>query len=418
MPSENNNLPVNKRLKEILVILMISYLLIISIELVLRIKAVNEQPAFENNESYLVSLRPNIIKKYTRSAINGGVDIVWRTNSDSFRGGELSNKHDMRIMIYGDSNIQARFSNIENTFPQRLDYYLTDYSNNDVEVINAGIVGHGPDQSYLRFLQDAPVYFPDVVVFNIFADNDFGDLIRNGLFKIGKNGDLEEIPVKDRKDVVLQELYSRSSFDYRFYNLKFFFSELAELRHKYILPETEIAKNSSKDKSETIRRLQKMLTLIEDQYNKYESGHYGYYSNFTDVYDIDVAINIQEDIVNTKKRLMEKILISANQFANDNDIVFVVLIQPSSVDLTSNSSILKNRDMLMVDGYDAKNISSAIETICKANGIRYLNLFDEFYRNKPSLLYFNGSNNHWNDAGQDLAASLLSQYMLDNILAH
>src|SRR5439155_6628510 len=59
-----------------------------------------------------------------------------------------------------------------------------------IEVINAGVDGFGPDQSLLRFEQEVDVYQPDIVVFHIFADNDFGDIIRNRLFDVDPSGAL------------------------------------------------------------------------------------------------------------------------------------------------------------------------------------------------------------------------------------
>jgi hypothetical protein len=97
-------------------------------------------------------------------------------------------------MVYGDSNVQARFSSLEDTFSHRLEIGLESRLGTKVDVINAGVIGFGPDQSLLRFIKDADVYRPNVVIFHVFADNDFGDLLRNRLFELAPDGTLVETP--------------------------------------------------------------------------------------------------------------------------------------------------------------------------------------------------------------------------------
>jgi len=77
--------------------------------------------AFENNETYHVSLKPNLSRTYIRDSMNGGDHITWRTNAQSFRGQDLEEKSSLRVVVYGDSNVQARFSNVENTYPEKLE---------------------------------------------------------------------------------------------------------------------------------------------------------------------------------------------------------------------------------------------------------------------------------------------------------
>jgi hypothetical protein len=107
--------------------------------------------AFEPHPVYLISLKPNLERTFRRSAKNGQVITHWNTNSASFRGPEIKEKHGTRIIVYGDSNIFARFSNLEDTFPFQLQEVLRRATGKTIEVINAGVPGFGPDQSLLRF---------------------------------------------------------------------------------------------------------------------------------------------------------------------------------------------------------------------------------------------------------------------------
>ncbi len=56
------------------------------------------------------------------------------------------------------------------------------------EVLNAGVVGWGPDQEYLRMQRELDRLKPTVVVLAIFADNDKGDLMRDRLFRLAPDG--------------------------------------------------------------------------------------------------------------------------------------------------------------------------------------------------------------------------------------
>ena len=148
-----------KKIADILALIFLLSLALIIVEVFLRLIfpiQASSNPAYfayEHHPLYGVALKPNISKQYTRSKINGGELINWKTNSLGFRGSELKKISKNRIIVYGDSNIQARFSNLVNTFPFQLENILSKYIK-DVEVINAGLIGAGPDQYLLRMKND------------------------------------------------------------------------------------------------------------------------------------------------------------------------------------------------------------------------------------------------------------------------
>ena len=125
--------------KDSLTILAISISIFACIEVALRAAGDEPEPeavAYEFNDGYLLALKPNMSKKYARTEENGGDLIHWQTNSDSFRGNELRDDADYRIMVYGDSNIQARFSMNETTFSRQLSEQLSRSGLIDVEVVD------------------------------------------------------------------------------------------------------------------------------------------------------------------------------------------------------------------------------------------------------------------------------------------
>jgi hypothetical protein len=169
----------------------------------------NQELAYQFNSDYLVSLKPAISNIYITTEEMGGTQILWTTNSHSFRGKELKDKPDVRIIVYGDSNIQARFSKLEDTFPFKLEQYLRIYTSKDIEVLNAGIIGFGPDQVLIRFRKDVDIYKPNIVVINVSAENDFGDIIRNRLFELDNAGKLVQTGYKTAVDEAFNNVNSQ-----------------------------------------------------------------------------------------------------------------------------------------------------------------------------------------------------------------
>jgi len=205
---------IGRGLRDIVIISGITVILLILSEAGLRIvfpekvnksrKNYGQEVACVFNKDYLISLKSSVRKEYLRSNVNGGGVIKWETNSHSFRGKELQGNPDIRIIVYGDSNILARFSILEDTFPYKLEEYLNkEFSGLKVEVLNSGIMGLGPDQSLIKLSQDIDKYKPNIVILHLFADNDFGDIIRNRIFTLDANDNLVPTNFKQEKDEIL-----------------------------------------------------------------------------------------------------------------------------------------------------------------------------------------------------------------------
>jgi len=70
----------------------------------------------------------------------------------------------------------------EDTFAERLRHHL-DEKGREVETVNAGVTGYGPDQTLLRFSGEAEWLESDLVVLVLCTHNDLGDLVRNKLIR-------------------------------------------------------------------------------------------------------------------------------------------------------------------------------------------------------------------------------------------
>ena len=410
---------INKIFKDFVIILAISLTALIGAEIILRItfpekiinsdKEIQKTPiAYEFNENFLVHLKPNISKVYTRAKVNGGNKITWKTNKDSFRGPNLRDSPEYRVIVYGDSNIQARFSENKKTFTGQLEYYLGESGVSNIEIINAGIVGFGPDQSLIRFENEVDRYKPNLVILHIFADNDFGDLVRNRLFSLDTNGNL--VNTNYRKTVDPHLLKSEPHRYKSSISKLLIVQETEKIISRLLDQKTKKKKKKTYVKKETIDRL---WERVNAEYKIYKASQPKQIGHFADHYDIDVALNPEQESSQIKIQLMGKILNRANNLALAKGIKFLVIIQPSTIDMTADNFLLGYQDLQEYPNYSRSRLSGEIEKLCVSHNIHFINFFDTFLENNPGSLYFK-ANDHWNDEGQKVAAIKTAQYVIDN----
>lgn len=403
------------RLRDGTIIISISCFLILLTEFSLRAifpeKVLKtSQIAFQHNDNHIVALTPNVTKKYVRKRKNGGYHVQWRANSDGFRGAELQSNPESRIVVYGDSNVQARFSGVDRTFPSQLSTILTFETQKNVEVINAGVVGFGPDQALLRIKSEIDNYKPDLIILNIFADNDYGDIIRNRLYELDDNGDLKRTSFKTKHDSYLLELEDERN------SLNAFFSNTVTIRGlKRMLG---ILNTNSADTSEdvidtTSSRIKQLIIRSQDEYQVYTNNEPRKYSSFDDQYDIDIALYPTQRSSQTKKLLLSKILENTLALADSKNVKFLVVIQPSVIDLTKNDEYLNYEQLSHYPDYLPQNLTNPIVNSCNLNDITCINLYEIFSKYNPEFMYFSAGDNHWSDFGQYVTAKETAKLILE-----
>lgn len=402
-------------MRNFLIILSITLGIILGLEAILQVNYFlnssdktegDDITAFRFNDDYLIELVPNTTKLFVRSEQNGGDSIIWRVNSDGFRGDELRIDPELRIMVYGDSNIQARFSEEESTFVYKLGSYLRDYTSKDIEVINAGVVGFGPDQSLLKFESEIDVYKPDLIVVNLFGFNDFGDVIRNRLFEIDTDLKLRKTAFDRKPD---SELKKDKDFKIRIW-------EWAQSIRKKIDEDKRAKENGewSPDFQEGVANY--FIKANQDAFQVYKEGKPQEYSHFDDAYDIDVSTDSDSESSKVKLLLLEEILKRFKTVSESNDVEMVLLFQPSLTDLT-NSNYYIGFEYLQshFSNYERDLVADSVSEIGNKLELNYIDLYDVFLKNNPEELYFKGGNTHWNDSGQDLAARETALFILDSL---
>lgn len=361
---------------------------------------------YELHPRYLHQIRPNIRKRYVHYPENGGHTVLSNFNRFGFRGPDIAVAKNgrFRVMVYGDSNISAIFSEEASTLPHRLQERLATLRD-DVEVINAGVVGYGPDQVSLRLEDEIPVFDPDLLIVHVFAGNDFGDLIRNGIFSISENNDL-----------VLRDYTLSAGLKLRMLLGRFKLARYARLVWNRYAQES-LRSEPLSFPLESLR----ILTSEEMEAAYLSTGFHQAYLSYQSNNEVTNLFDDSGDVVNLFPdaegsryaiALMESVLRHMSETAMLEGVPLVVLIQPSPSDISTVAVAGPNYQhyLRMYPAYRQSRLTDIFQEICERNGIAYVNLYDTFDQNDPDSLHliYDG---HWNDRGQDLAAQVLFDFL-------
>ena len=161
-----------------------------------------------------------------------------------------------------------------------------------------------------------------------------------------------------------------------------------------------------------------LIKTSREEYEVYKEGGPQKFSHCSDHYDIDIALNPEEESSRVKMKLMEAVLKRAKEFADSRGILFFVMIEPSIIDMTlDNEDVLGYGYLERYPGYDRRTLTAAVKNACAETGVAYVNLFNVFIENDPRSLYFKKDDNHWNDRGQDVAARATAQYIENHMFS-
>lgn len=342
---------------------------------------------------------PNARKIYRRTALNGGDRIETSINSLGFRGPEFAVRSQLpRVMVYGDSFIEAEYSQLEQTFVQRLQRGIVERLSHPVEVINAGTNGFGPDQILRRMEQELPRFKPQVVILSIFADNDLGDLLRNKLYRLNEQGHLVDHTWQRAPHCLHPGLTGR-----------------------YEPALWRLARNA-------IRGLQSQGGMVESYMERWRLQCVREYDEYivqgdpvvhdlqADHYDADVSLTPGCASAVYKARLFAEVLDRIRLLCNSHDSRLLVMIIPSPADLIEGYDFCRIDHQRYPD-YQHRAITDVVQKACDKLQIEVVNLFDDFAKSDARQLYFRGGDNHWNDLGQQQAAAYVAPRVVELLKA-
>lgn len=321
------------------------------------------------------------------------------TGDEGYRGASLDQpKSKPRVLVIGDSLVMAENVPDEATFVRQLGRALEEALGvTGIETVNAGRSGYGPDQALLLLERDGQTVAPDLVVFVLCAHNDFGDLMRNKLFRPGSKGELvsNQPFVGDRVRRWFQagkaeseRLALRRLWD--FYRGP---SPAAELPPSAAI-DLYLAALRGQYEEHVVRRDREVVSLFED------------------VYDADVATGAGPG-VDAKVAMLQAIAVRAARFSETKlagaPLRFVVV--PSAVDVCEDFGI--RVDPLRFPNYRPSRLAEAmVGAASHAGEGTVLDLTGALTSTGDTASFFvGGVDIHWNAAGQRVGASAVSAWL-------
>ncbi|RIL06863.1 MAG: hypothetical protein DCC71_05190 [Proteobacteria bacterium] len=384
----------------VLSIVLSTALTLVAAELLARpFLSARHRTPFRLDERRLYAPVPGAERDYRRAPSHGGDRITYGFGPEGFRGGPIARpKQAPRVVVYGDSFIQAEYSRDADTFAAQLGRALAASLGGPVEVLNAGVAGYGPDQSLRRMEEELGWLDADLVVVSIYAGNDFGDLVRNKLYRLAPDGTL-----RDNAYVLDDEIRLRMTLARSEPILRRVLRELAAgLRRRG-------APAGAPSDAERAAKVERYLAQVQAEYREFvEAGDDVVRELLSDPYNADVTLLPDSDSARYKLRMMQAVMERMAAVADAQRVPLFFVFVPHAIDVVSH------HDSGLVDAakypqYRPNGATDALGAIAQRIGRPHLDLFAPFRAHGADALYFDGLDDHWNDAGQALAARLAAE---------
>ena len=352
------------------------------------------RPIYQYDDRLIFKLIPNRSSTMTRTAVNGGVTVTHHIDSAGFRGPELlTTGHALRVAVYGDSFIHAYYTPDKETYVVQLGRMLQQRLGVPVEAVNAGVSSYGPDQESLKMEEELPWLHPALAVVAIYAGNDYGDLMRNKMFRLGADGSLVANAWKlDPKVHMLLDLGQRESILKR---------AVRSIFQGY-------DKRQAKDAAD----LNFLLPESVREYRNFVVDRNDVVTNiYIDYYSANIDLTPSSESSRYEVALMRAVMRRIRDVAAKNNVPLAFLFIPHPAD------VARDYDGWHVDhkrfpAYDGRNQVAPLEAAAKSLEVPYISLYEVFRSHDANALYFHGGNDHWNAAGQRLAAKVTADYLV------
>lgn len=357
---------------------------------------------------------PNNVGKHTTFEYS----ITERINSKGVRGPEHSydkKKNVYRILILGDSFAEGYTVNFNELFSEQLGKYLAGKKRKTIfEVINMGTGGYSTDQELLLFQNEGKKYRPNLTIL-MFCDNDvwYNNQSRywrgyKPLFRLDKSGGirLTNIPVPRLNNTYgTEENSSKNYFNTikRYLDKKSYLYRLVRERIETTpflyrlaieLQLTKVSQKISPNSNNTI--------YIPDEFRVYE--------------------RTENNIILEAWRITEKLIIKLQEEINEIGGQFLLFYIPNKPSVYGDDwKKMKIQYSISNQNWNIRQIRDKLRTICKKNGIAFLDSSDAFSVKSEQLniegkrLYFK-KDGHWNKNGHEFVGEILAQYISRRIL--
>jgi hypothetical protein len=318
-------------------------------------------------------------------------------NSRGYRGEELRPAvAARRIVVYGDSHIEARLTRLERTFPERLEARLAALTGRPVEAINAGVSGYGPDQCLLRMESGIGELAPDVVVLVLYAGNDWGDIVRNALFRLDGSGRLAA------NAWTLDEPVRRGlKGDLGWRGLAL----TRAARRAWTLAREAWSEASPAPGGTTERALE--ACQRDHLHALREPARVG--ELFDDHYDADLSLTPHAPSAEHKRRLMRAVMERIRGVAEAAHVPLLALVIPAPHDVCRRFP--GRVDASQYPEYRSSALTDELARILDDLHVPFIDLYPVF-KNDGDRFYF-PIDHHWNAEAQDVAATLAAARIVE-----
>lgn len=364
-------------------------------ELLLRRYYPAGETIFQLDQRYLYRIKPNAHYVYRLSAVNGGGKLLVTFNGEGRRGAPVSMTRP-RILVYGDSFIEAAFSPIEQTFVWQLEQKLKSASSPAPQVVNCGVVGYGPDQESLVMEDEIDRLKPELVIVAIYAGNDFGDLMRDKIYKLDDQKQLKD------NHYTLDPSVANTAF------VTEQFTGLYSVRLLQRAAETVLEKFEHRESSEEF--MERWLRESVAEYKEFiVDGNNSVSNLFEDHYDADISLTPNSESSQYKRMLMDRVIEKMKRTAAARGVPLMLLIIPAPFDVVDNYTVTV--DARKYPEYRRSELSDVVEGIARKQQLPYVNLFRPFREHGADSLYYVFDNDHWKPEAQQLAAGVVADYI-------
>jgi hypothetical protein len=345
---------------------------------------------YELDPSFIYRPRPGATQTFHYPHLAKDDVVTLSFNSRGYRGEELRPAGAARrIVVYGDSHVEARLTRLERTFPERLEARLAALRGRPLEAVNAGVSGYGPDQCLLRMEGGIRKLAADVVVLVLYAGNDWGDLVRNALFRLDGSGRLVanawtlDEPVRRGLE---GELGWRG------------LALTRAARRAWTLARGAWSEPSPAPGGTSERALE--ACRRDHLHALREPARVG--ELFDDHYDADLSLTPHAPSAEHKRRLMRAVVERIRSVAEEARAPLLALVIPAPHDVCRRFP--GRVDASAYPEYRSSALTDALARILDELHVPFIDLYPAF-KDDGDRFYF-PIDHHWNAEAQDLAATL------------
>ncbi|MBI2140936.1 SGNH/GDSL hydrolase family protein [Candidatus Woesearchaeota archaeon] len=395
--------------KRLLLFVAIVLLCLLALEFASRLLFPQYSETVSYDDRYLYKYLPHAERVFVNPLESDGKHHLLKVNSFGFRDEEFSaeKKGKVRIIVYGDSFIAGDFFDLNATFAKELESVLNkankDVGRAGVEVLNGGVTGYGPDQVSLRMEDEIGLFNPDAVIVSIFVGNDFGDNIRDKIYRLDASG-----------NAVLNNYFlspsmkAKKAIYQRSHLIRVLLALSDTLRWSSASSmELSYSQNLAKNREECTDFVVNMSNVVTNL--------------FADTFDVDISVEPESPCVEYKMNLMAGIIRRMKEVADAKGVHLLLLVIPSKYeveepDFSEAVASLNASLNLNNAGYDRESRYLFLDNVARASNISYVDLFPIFLERSRAEQLFWENGGHWNVAGQSLAVQLVKEeLMLSNL---